>query len=69
MSFAAILNLSRNNFTGPVPESIGQLLNLTVFDLATNLLSGKIPTTISQLVNLGKLFRADSSPKKRPHHH
>jgi hypothetical protein len=59
-----ILNLAQNNFTGPVPESIGQLGNLTLLDLKTNLLTGTIPANISDLVNIGKTFSAHPCPNR-----
>ena len=64
MLLEEILNLAQNNFTGPVPESIGQLGTLTVLDLKTNLLTGTIPANISDLINLGKTFSEHPYPNR-----
>ncbi|KAJ7295857.1 hypothetical protein O6H91_Y158800 [Diphasiastrum complanatum] len=47
-----VLNLAKNNFTGPIPEAIGRLSNLTSLDLCSNYLVGKLP---SALGNCSKL--------------
>jgi Leucine rich repeat len=39
-----ILDLSSNNFSGPVPDSLTSLQSLTLLDLSNNNLSGKLPT-------------------------
>lgn len=44
------LNLSNNNFTGPVP--IGSLSRLEILDLSNNMLSGKIPEEIGSFSGL-----------------
>ncbi|XP_016649749.1 PREDICTED: LRR receptor-like serine/threonine-protein kinase GSO1 [Prunus mume] len=48
------LDLSRNNFSGQVPDCLTHLENLVLLDLSYNALSGKIPTTI------GYVFRIET---------
>ncbi|KQJ93382.2 tyrosine-sulfated glycopeptide receptor 1-like [Brachypodium distachyon] len=51
-AFPKILNLCMNNFTGLIPEKIGQLKALISLNLSSNTLSGEIPEPISNLTNL-----------------
>ena len=51
---AETLNLGFNFFSGTIPETIGQLRNLTILDLELNLLNGTMPASIGELSNLGK---------------
>uniref|UniRef100_A0A453NCW3 non-specific serine/threonine protein kinase n=1 Tax=Aegilops tauschii subsp. strangulata TaxID=200361 RepID=A0A453NCW3_AEGTS len=51
-SFPTMLNLSNNNFTGLIPEQIGQLKVLALLDLSFNKLSGQIPQSICNLTKL-----------------
>jgi hypothetical protein len=50
------LNMPGNEFTGEIPESLGQLLLVTRISFDRNQLTGKIPTSIGVLPNL-KIFR------------
>ena len=49
------LDLSSNQLSGHIPESIGSLINLVGLDLSENQLSGHIPATIGRLSNLAVL--------------
>ncbi|CAM0946848.1 unnamed protein product [Alopecurus aequalis] len=51
-AFPKVLNLGINNFTGLIPEKIGQLKALTSLNLSSNRLSGEIPQPICTLTNL-----------------
>ncbi|KAE8811902.1 putative leucine rich-repeat receptor-like protein [Hordeum vulgare] len=54
-AFPKVLNLATNNFTGQIPENIGQLKALISLNLSSNRLSGKIPQQIGNLANLQML--------------
>nr|AEV53594.1 putative leucine rich-repeat receptor-like protein [Triticum aestivum] len=47
-----VLNLGINNFTGVIPEEIGQLQGLLSLNLSSNKLFGEIPQPICALTNL-----------------
>ncbi|KAM3240144.1 hypothetical protein ACQJBY_053687 [Aegilops geniculata] len=51
-AFPKVLNLAINNFTGAIPEEIGQLRELVALNLSSNKLSGEIPQAICNLRNL-----------------
>jgi Leucine-rich repeat (LRR) protein len=51
-AFPKVLNLGINNFTGLIPEKIGQLKALISLNLSSNRLSGEIPLPICNLTNL-----------------
>ncbi|XP_051195024.1 receptor-like protein 2 [Lolium perenne] len=51
-AYPKALDLSINNFTGHIPEKIGQLKGLTFLYLGSNKLSGEIPEAICTLTNL-----------------
>uniref|UniRef100_A0ACD5YN62 Uncharacterized protein n=1 Tax=Avena sativa TaxID=4498 RepID=A0ACD5YN62_AVESA len=51
-AFPKVLNLGNNNFTGLIPEKIGQLKALISLNLSSNRLSGEIPQPICNLTNL-----------------
>ncbi|KAL1555654.1 receptor-like protein EIX2 [Salvia divinorum] len=55
------LHLSGNNFTGPIPLSIGQLSKLQVLDLSYNSLTGLVPLSIGQLSELQVLHLSYNS--------
>ncbi|XP_048337080.2 putative receptor like protein 25 [Ziziphus jujuba] len=50
-----MLNLSSNNFSGHIPSSLGNLIELESLDLSNNELSGKIPQQLTSLTFLGYL--------------
>ncbi|BBN09642.1 hypothetical protein MPTK1_4g21430 [Marchantia polymorpha subsp. ruderalis] len=43
------IDMSYNNLTGPLPDNVGQLDNISYLDLSHNMLSGKVPQSIDQL--------------------
>ncbi|KAF8776333.1 hypothetical protein HU200_003560 [Digitaria exilis] len=51
-AFPKELNLAINNFTGVIPNEIGQLKTLLSLNLSCNELDGEIPQSISNLTNL-----------------
>ncbi|BAF07856.1 Os02g0156400 [Oryza sativa Japonica Group] len=51
-AFPKVLNLGINNFTGIIPNEIGQLKALQLLNLSSNRLSGEIPESIYKLTNL-----------------
>ena len=56
----ALLNLSRNSLTGPLPEEVEALEGVVTIDLSHNHLSGSIPTSIGKCKSLEKLFMANN---------
>ncbi|KAL6888490.1 hypothetical protein ACP4OV_009516 [Aristida adscensionis] len=48
----AFLDLGGNNFTGNIPDSIGQLKMLEELHLGQNNMSGELPSTLSNCTNL-----------------
>ncbi|XVF65298.1 hypothetical protein PTKIN_Ptkin09bG0237100 [Pterospermum kingtungense] len=50
-----ILSISHTNFSGKLPESIGNLKFLTTLDLGFCKFSGQIPSSVANLTNLVKL--------------
>ncbi|XP_031380768.1 receptor-like protein EIX1 [Punica granatum] len=54
------LDLSRNLFTGIIPEGLGQLSRLEFLGLSDNLISGSIPPSIGENLEMDKLFLHDN---------
>nr|DAD29673.1 TPA_asm: hypothetical protein HUJ06_031141 [Nelumbo nucifera] len=50
-----VLNLSRNHFTGKIPETIASLHELSSLDVSNNQLSGAIPSIMSTMASLSYL--------------
>ncbi|KAJ6968949.1 hypothetical protein NC653_036810 [Populus alba x Populus x berolinensis] len=48
-------DFSSNNFEGPIPDVIGQLAGLHVFNLSHNALTGQIPSSLGNLSQLESL--------------
>ena len=46
------LELPGNGLTGPIPDALGNLVNLGVLNLGDNALTGPIPSELGRLVNL-----------------
>jgi len=46
------LDLYLNNFTGDIPDTLGQLLKLRFLRLNNNSLSGQIPKTLTAITTL-----------------
>jgi hypothetical protein len=50
------LDLPGFNLTGTIPDSFGDLTNLTFIDLALNSINGSLPSTLSQITKLEELY-------------
>ncbi len=50
------LDLSKNDLTGQIPDSLGSMENLEYLLLNGNDLSGEIPASLGQLSNLSDLY-------------
>ncbi|MED6114461.1 hypothetical protein PIB30_080429 [Stylosanthes scabra] len=46
------LNLSHTNFSGPIPESIGKLNQISTLDLSNCQFNGTVPNSMSNLIHL-----------------
>ncbi|GAB4856629.1 hypothetical protein Ancab_040499 [Ancistrocladus abbreviatus] len=49
------IDLSRNNFSGKIPDSIGNLVGLQSLNLSHNNLNGGIPSSLGSITNLESL--------------
>ncbi|PUZ70756.1 hypothetical protein GQ55_2G259800 [Panicum hallii var. hallii] len=49
------LNLELNAIRGPIPASIGDIINMTLMNLSSNQLNGTIPTSLCRLPSLEQL--------------
>ncbi|CAL8165732.1 unnamed protein product [Prunus armeniaca] len=49
------IDISSNNFSGSIPEEVGQLKSLYVLNLSSNAFTGAIPTSLSKLRQLESL--------------
>ncbi|GKF19396.1 MDIS1-interacting receptor like kinase 2, partial [Tanacetum coccineum] len=54
------MDLSRNNFIGSVPSSLGSVVNLTYLDLSWNNFTGPIPSSLGSMFNLIYLALSDN---------
>ncbi|GFQ00517.1 receptor-like protein 12 [Phtheirospermum japonicum] len=50
-----VIDFSCNNFSGPIPDTIGNLTSLYILNLSHNALDGNIPSTVGNLKQLGSL--------------
>ena len=55
------LSLSRNQFTGQIPESLGDLSKLHELNLDNNKLEGSVPTHLGKLTIMGELHLNDNA--------
>lgn len=55
------LNLELNAIEGPIPESIGEVINMTWMNLSSNFLNGTIPTSLCRLKCLQQLVLSNNS--------
>ncbi|KAL3754370.1 hypothetical protein ACJRO7_001581 [Eucalyptus globulus] len=53
--YLTLIDLSSNNFSGVIPESIGNLKQLELLNLSNNILSGPLPPFLANLTNLEEL--------------
>ncbi|CAI5974674.1 unnamed protein product [Closterium sp. NIES-65] len=60
-SCSSCRELSHNNFTGPIPDSISTLSTLQAIYLANNHLSGSLPSAISRLEKLQQIWLDNNS--------
>jgi Leucine-rich repeat (LRR) protein len=63
--FSSKMNLihvlfDRNEFTGPVPDTIGLVKNLTVLRLDRNRFTGEIPSSLNNLTALSELYLSNN---------
>ncbi|MFS7952633.1 putative non-specific serine/threonine protein kinase [Helianthus anomalus] len=54
------LNLSSNNFEGPIPDSLSRLQALEVMDLSNNRFSGAIPSNLTQMGSLTHILLSNN---------
>ncbi|KAI3820113.1 hypothetical protein L1987_13971 [Smallanthus sonchifolius] len=54
------LNLSSNNFEGPIPDSLNRLTSLEVLDLSNNLFSGGVPSFLTQMPSLTQILLSNN---------
>ncbi|KAL6888493.1 hypothetical protein ACP4OV_009519 [Aristida adscensionis] len=52
IAFPKTLNLAYNNFTGVIPQEVGQLKSVNKLNFSFNMLSGEIPRQLCNLTNL-----------------
>jgi len=57
------LNLSRNSFSGEIPQSFGNMTHLVSLDLSSNNLTGEIPESLANLSTLKHLKLASNNLK------
>ncbi|KAK3411790.1 hypothetical protein EUGRSUZ_I00550 [Eucalyptus grandis] len=53
--YLTLIDLSSNNFSGAIPETIGSLKQLKLLNLSNNMLSGPLPPFLANLTNLEAL--------------
>ncbi|XP_039154652.1 receptor-like protein 7 [Eucalyptus grandis] len=53
--YLTLIDLSSNNFSGVIPETIGSLQQLELLNLSNNMLSGPLPPFLANLTNLEAL--------------
>ncbi|XP_056177424.1 receptor-like protein 7 isoform X2 [Syzygium oleosum] len=53
--YLTLIDLSSNNFSGVIPETIGSLKQLELLNLSNNMLSGPLPPFLANLTNLEAL--------------
>ncbi|KAG2635122.1 putative leucine-rich repeat receptor-like serine/threonine-protein kinase At2g24130 [Panicum virgatum] len=54
------LNLELNAIRGPIPASIGDIINMTLMNLSSNQLNGTIPTSLCRLPSLERLVLSNN---------
>ncbi|XP_074316767.1 receptor-like protein 6 [Silene latifolia] len=50
-----VIDFSSNNFTGKIPDVIGELKGLQALNLSNNNLDGRIPTSVANMIDLESL--------------
>nr|AMM43011.1 LRR-RLK [Vernicia montana] len=55
LSLYTFLDLSNNQLSGEIPDTLGDLKNLKVLNISHNKLSGRIPTSLGDMNNLESL--------------
>ncbi|KAJ0580392.1 putative receptor protein-tyrosine kinase RLK-Pelle-LRR-XI-1 family [Helianthus annuus] len=54
------LNLSRNNFEGPIPASLSRSQSLEILDLSNNRFNGSIPNFLTQMGSLTQILLSNN---------
>ncbi|KAM0991526.1 hypothetical protein ACFX2I_009898 [Malus domestica] len=54
------IDISCNNFNGPIPEEVGKLVSLYALNLSSNALTGAIPSSLGNLRQLESLDLSDN---------
>uniref|UniRef100_A0A0E0AS37 non-specific serine/threonine protein kinase n=1 Tax=Oryza glumipatula TaxID=40148 RepID=A0A0E0AS37_9ORYZ len=60
LTFMQYIGIGSNNFTGELPEELGNLTKLTELYIDSSGFSGPFPSTLSKLKNLQKLWASDN---------
>ena len=60
------LTLNENSVTGPIPETIGNSVDLRSFSVQQNQITGRIPTVFGSLVSLETLVRINCPSQLLP---
>ncbi|XP_071722163.1 receptor-like protein 6 [Rutidosis leptorrhynchoides] len=55
LGYLNVIDLSSNNFTGEIPNSVGSLTELHMLNLSNNALTGSIPLSLANLTELESL--------------
>ncbi|KAF2612164.1 hypothetical protein F2Q70_00012725 [Brassica cretica] len=59
--YVSYLGVEANQFSGPIPDELGNLTNLIVLELASNQFTGRLPSSLARLVNLEKFRISDNN--------
>ncbi|XP_030460312.1 putative receptor like protein 25 [Syzygium oleosum] len=60
--YLTLIDLSSNNFSGAIPESIGSLKQIELLNLSNNILSRPLPPFLAKLTNLEALDLSQNHP-------